>query len=106
MQLIFSRWGRSRIRLVGSLRNYNAIEEAKNISAPTLLLTGQHDYMTEAMMEPWSQVIPEVEWKILENSSHMGHLEEPERYVKHLKDFLLPGYDRFVKVPTHPNITG
>jgi L-proline amide hydrolase len=76
--------------MLGSLKNYDAIEKAGNINVPTLLLTGRYDYMTEAMMKPWSQAITVVDWVVLENSSHMGHLEEPERYLELLKDFLLP----------------
>jgi len=75
--------------MVGSLKDYDATKEAGNIELPTLLLTGRYDYMTEAMMEPWSQVIPQVEWKTLENSSHMGHLEESEKYLELLKHFLM-----------------
>lgn len=57
---------------------------------PTLLLTGRYDYMTEAMMKPWSEVISAVNWVTLENSGHMVHLEEPVRYLELLEDFLLP----------------
>ena len=79
--------------MLGSLRDYDAIEKAGNINVPTLLLTGRYDYMTETMMKPWSQVIDVVEWVILEKSSHMGHLEEPDRYLGLLKRFLLSGLD-------------
>lgn len=75
--------------MVGTLKTYDAAKEAGNISVPTLLLSGRHDYMTEAMMKPWYEAINEVEWEILENSSHMPHLEEPERYLELLKKFLL-----------------
>jgi L-proline amide hydrolase len=79
--------------MLGSLKDYDAIQRAGNINVRTLLLTGRHDYMTEAMMKPWSQTIPVVEWVVLENSSHMGHLEEPERYLELLKEFLLSSLD-------------
>lgn len=75
--------------MTGMLKTYDAIREAGNINVPTLLLTGRHDYMTEAMMEPWSQAINDVEWVFLEESSHMAHLEETERYLELLKGFLL-----------------
>jgi pimeloyl-ACP methyl ester carboxylesterase len=87
--LTLRRWGRSRIRLLGSLKHYNAIEKAGNINVRTLLLTGRYDYMTERMMKPWSQAVPAVEWVVLDKSSHMAHLEEPGRYLELLKDFLL-----------------
>ena len=75
--------------MLGTLRNYDAVKRAGNINVPTLLLTGRFDYMTEAMMEPWFKTIPEVRWVIMEQSSHTGHLEEPEKYLGLLKDFLL-----------------
>jgi len=33
-------------------------------------------------MEPWFRTIPKVRWVTLENSSHMGHFEDRERYMQ------------------------
>jgi L-proline amide hydrolase len=79
--------------MTGSLKDYDATENAGNINVPTLLLSGRHDYMTETMMKPWSEAIDVVKWVVLENSSHMPHLEERQRYLELLKGFLLSGVD-------------
>jgi proline-specific peptidase len=93
IRLMFDRWGPSRIRMMGSLKNYDAIEKAGNIDVPTLMLTGHYDYMTDNMMKPWSKAIEMVQWVILENSSHMAHLEEPGKYLELLEGFLLSSSD-------------
>jgi len=80
--------------MLGSLKDYDAIEKASNINVPTLLLIGRYDYMTKTMMKPWFEAIDTVEWVVLENSSHMGHLEEPGRYLELLKRFLLSDADK------------
>lgn len=54
-----------------------------------LLLTGRYDINNAVVMGPWFEAIPRVKWAVLEKSSHMPALEEPERYAKLLTNFLL-----------------
>lgn len=87
------RWGTpgkgvSRTRITGPLKDYDATVMAREINVPTLLLSGRYDYITHGMMKPWFDLIPKVMWAILEKSSHMSSLEEPERYLELLNGFL------------------
>ena len=79
--------GASRIRITGTLKDYDATVRAREINVPTLLLSGRYDYMTDGMMKPWFDLIPKVKWAVLEKSSHMSS-EEPERYLELLNGFL------------------
>jgi len=49
---------------------------------------GRHDEATPPITKTVHRGIPGSEWVIFENSSHMPHLEETDRYMEVLTDFL------------------
>jgi L-proline amide hydrolase len=73
---------------IGSLRTWNVIDEVHAIDVPTLLVSGRYDEATPATVQPFFDRIPNVRWEILEQSSHMPFLEEPERYDEIVAGFL------------------
>lgn len=77
------------IRQPGFMHDYDAIKTAGGIEVPALLLTGRYDKNNEAIMGPWFKSIPRVKWAVLEKSSHMAPLEEPDRFAELLTTFLL-----------------
>lgn len=84
-----SRWGASEFFVTGSLKDFNVTGDAHKIIAPTLLLNGQYDEIQDDVIEPIFEVIPNVKWVKFEESSHMPHLEEKEKFMKVLSEFLL-----------------
>ena len=58
------------------------------IAVPTLLVSGRFDEATPATVQPYFDSIPDVRWEILEQSSHMPFLEEPERFDEVVTGFL------------------
>ena len=74
--------------IIGSFKNWEVGQAARNIQAETLILNGKYDEATDLCMEPWSQTIPNVKWEKLENSSHMGHWEERDRFMETCGRFL------------------
>ena len=54
------------------------------IAVPTLLISGRHDEATPVTVQPFADLIPNVRWEMFEDSSHLPHLEEPERYLEAL----------------------
>ncbi len=58
------------------------------ITLPTLLLSGRYDEVTPACIEKLKQGISGSEWILFEDSSHMPHLEETERFLQRLDKFL------------------
>jgi L-proline amide hydrolase len=72
----------------GTLKDWDATEIAKKITADTLLLSGKFDEMSELCMDPWFKLIPKVKWRVFENSSHMAHWEERDHYVQVVGSFL------------------
>jgi proline-specific peptidase len=80
--------GPSEFHVVGKLKNWNIIPRLGEISVPALVTSGRHDEATPLIAETVHQGIPGSQWVVFEESSHMAHAEEPERYMRVLDDFL------------------
>jgi L-proline amide hydrolase len=55
---------------------------------PCLLVSGRYDEATPALQETLRDGIADAEWVLFEESSHMPHLEERERYMQVVGDWL------------------
>ncbi|MBB2913058.1 L-proline amide hydrolase [Streptosporangium becharense] len=80
--------GPSEFHVIGSLRDWGVTDCLPDIAVPTLLISGRHDEATPATVQPYADLVPDVRWEIFENSSHIPHLEEPERFTDVMIDFL------------------
>ena len=81
--------GPSEFHVVGNLKSWSIIDKLDRIQAPTLLISGRHDEATKATVQPYADHIPDVRWTIFENSSHMPHVEETEKCLQVVGDFLV-----------------
>ena len=81
--------GPSEFHVVGNLKNWSIIDKLDRIQAPTLLISGRHDEATKATVQPYADHIPDVRWTMFENSSHMPHVEETEKCLQVVGDFLV-----------------
>ena len=75
-------------RGAGKIIDWNVEDRLSEISIPTLLLSGRYDQVTPACVEKLKQGISSSEWVLFENSSHMPHWEETERFLQVLDEFL------------------
>ena len=73
---------------VGTLRDWSVVNEVHKIIAPTLLISGRHDEATPATVQPYCDAIGNVRWEIFEDSSHMPFVEETDRYLRVVEEFL------------------
>ena len=80
--------GPSEFHVVGTLKEWDIVDRLSEIHVPTLIMGGRHDEATPAITETVHRGIPGSEWVVFENSSHMPHLEETDRYMEVLTDFL------------------
>lgn len=80
--------GPSEFHVTGTLRDFSAVEQARNIKASTLLINGRYDEAQDICVEPFFRNIDKVKWLTLENSSHLPMLEETERYIELIGGFL------------------
>jgi L-proline amide hydrolase len=74
--------------VVGSLKNWSVIDRLHRIEVPTLLVSGRHDEATPATVQPFKDNIRGARWEIFEHSSHMPHVEEKEKCMQVVGDFL------------------
>ncbi|KAI4861223.1 proline iminopeptidase [Hypoxylon rubiginosum] len=80
--------GPSEFVINGTFKDWEGWKGAHNIKAETLLLNGRYDEAMDSCIEPWFKTIPKVKWAILENSAHMTHWEERERFMQLCGAFL------------------
>jgi proline iminopeptidase len=73
----------------GFLRHYDLRPELGRIAAPTLILAGRHDWIcAPEFSEEIHQLIPGSQLRIFENSSHSIRVDEPERLIAVIREFV------------------
>lgn len=80
--------GPSEFHVIGSLKHWDIRPQLKEISAPTLLVSGQYDEATPAMVKEIHGLIPGSKWELFAESSHMPHVEEPAKFKRVVSEFL------------------
>lgn len=81
-------WGPTEFHCTGILKNWDIEGRLDEIDLPTLILSGRHDESTPAINEVLQRGIQNSKWILFEKSSHTPHLEETERYIQVVSDFL------------------
>ena len=82
--------GPSEFHVVGSIRDWQSKDRLGAITVPTLLVSGRHDEATPALQETLKAGIAGAEWVVFEESSHMPHVEERERYMQRRRRLARP----------------
>ena len=88
MQVYGTMWGPSEVRATGTLADYDRTGRLGEISVPTLFTAGRYDEATPESTAWYQSLVPGASREIFEESAHMTMLEEPERYVQVILDFL------------------
>ena len=68
--------GPNEFHVIGTMKDWSIVGRLSTINVPTLLISGRFDEATEACVQPYADEIPDVRWRIFEQSSHMPHVEE------------------------------
>ena len=64
--------------------------QLKKITVPTLVIVGRHDFITNVpMAEEMVKHIPNARLEIFEDSGHFALVEEPEKFYRVVKEFVL-----------------
>ena len=66
----------------------DAIDGLPGIKQKTLLISGKYDEATPRQMEIVKNKVPDIRWELFDNSSHCANLEEPEKFMKVVSEFL------------------
>ena len=80
--------GPSEFHVIGLIKDWDIVNRLGEIRVPTLVISGRYDEATPLIAGTVHRGIPGSEWVLFENSSHMPHVEETERYLQVLTSFL------------------
>jgi L-proline amide hydrolase len=80
--------GPSEFTITGTLRDWSVVDRLGEIRVPALLVSGRHDETTPKLQETLRDGIAGSEWTCFEDSSHMPHVEERERWLETVDAFL------------------
>jgi proline-specific peptidase len=80
--------GPTEFHVVGTLRDWDITPRLAAVEVPVLITSGRHDEATPAQMARLAEHVPQAEWVIFEESGHLAHAEEPDRYMAVVADFL------------------
>ena len=80
--------GPNEFTATGTEKDDDGTKHLGELAVPTLFLCGRHDETRLAETSWYHSLVPGAELVVFEESSHMPHLEEPERYTQVLRDFL------------------
>lgn len=79
--------GPNEFTVTGNLKDWDRTGSAHKIAAPTLFTYGRHEPMYDEAQYSHA-LLPGSELVIFEQSAHMAHLEETDRYLQVVRDFL------------------
>ncbi|MDR7000273.1 pimeloyl-ACP methyl ester carboxylesterase [Neobacillus niacini] len=57
------------------------------ITCPTLYTCGGYDEATPESTQYFSSLTPDSEFHVFENSAHLPYVEEPEEYLRVVREF-------------------
>lgn len=70
--------------------HYDVREQIKNITVPTLIVSGRHDWITPASQgHIMHELIKHSQFIVYEQSGHMPFIEEQEQFIADLSHFLM-----------------
>lgn len=81
-------WGPSEFCPTGNLKTFDYTPKLHQLDIPALFICGRHDEATPESTRYYQSLVPGAEFHVLENSSHMGYLEETAEYVQTVREFL------------------
>ncbi len=81
-------WGENEWTMSGALSGWDVRARLPEVTMPTLILRGAHDLSTAAISKTLTDGIPHAREAVFAESSHTPVLEETERYLRVVRDFL------------------
>lgn len=81
-------WGPAECYVTGNLKDYDQTSRLHEITLPTLFTCGRFDEATPENTAWYQSLVPNAEMAVFEQSAHMAHLEESQKYIEVIKDFL------------------
>lgn len=81
-------WGPSELFVTGPLKDYDRTSSLPQLHLPVLFTVGRYDEVTPEQVLSYQQLIPGARVEVFEQSAHMTMLDEADRYVQVIRQFL------------------
>jgi pimeloyl-ACP methyl ester carboxylesterase len=65
------------------------VPELHKINVPTLLINGSEDEAQDVAMQPFYDCVRQVKWVTLDGAAHFSHVDQRDKYMRHLQSFLM-----------------
>jgi len=79
--------GPSEFTITGTLKSYNQTASLKDITVPTLFLSGEFDEAVPSRVETFQKMTPGSKLEIVPNAAHMTMQDQPDAVLKILRDW-------------------
>jgi L-proline amide hydrolase len=80
--------GPSEFHVIGTLREWDVTPRLPEIRVPALVISGEHDEATPAVVRPLVEALPDATWELFDGGSHSTHLEQTDRFIELVSGFL------------------
>jgi len=80
--------GPSEFHVIGTLKHWDITPRLPAVRVPALVISGEHDEATPAVVRRLVDALPGARWELVEGASHSTHLEQPERFLELVEEFL------------------
>lgn len=80
--------GPSEFTITGTLKSYNQTASLKDITVPTLFVSGQYDEAVPSRVEEFQKMTPGAKLEIVPNAAHMMMQDQPEAFLKIVRNWL------------------
>jgi len=81
-------WGSSEFYPTGSLKDYDRTDQLSKIDHRTLFICGEDDEATPESTKFYASKVPNSEFRVIKNASHLTLLEQPDEYMNIIQEFL------------------
>lgn len=81
-------WGPSEFFVTGPLKDYDRTSSLPQFQLPVLFTVGRYDEVKPEQALSYQQLIPGARVEVFEQSAHMTMLDEADRYVQVIRQFL------------------
>lgn len=81
-------WGPNEFTSLGTLKDYDVIDQLKDIQEPALVINGGDDLCTPYVAKVMYDGIPNSRWEIFRTCRHACFVEDTPRYIRLLKEWL------------------
>jgi L-proline amide hydrolase len=87
-EVYLTMYGPNEFFATGTLKEWDVTPRLGEIDRPTLVISGRYDEATPLIARAVHEGIPGSEWVLFEQSSHVPHVEETERFLEVVGEWL------------------